>query len=413
MQHRNVRSSAAGFAAVALALGACSGEITGENVVEQPGLRHPSAEGSLVTVDVHPDGLDLRYEGAAPRFLIGDVVWGSEGPGYLRKVTAVSGDGGAIHLATVDAALEDGFQQIQIEGGVTLTPLTPTLPVAFDETFTMTGTDGTQYAVHVQYAAPTLTPVASGNGMTVTWQIPELALSISDAQGRGTLTLSARELEVDKTVTLDAGMDWSWGRLKDLRFVVDDHSRYALKQLAVNVSGQVPLLDQHIPLLADPALATVPVGPLVFTLGGQVDLGLDAVLSAAGELHTTGDVAVSTAGRSGVTWDGAFHPITELTTTVDSAFTGVQLTGRADLSADVSLAGRLRFALYGIAGPELYGTITPVAADLSADPAGWKLALAASATGGVRFVLPFVKLDQLDLPFGSWSQTYYQTSGTW
>src|SRR4029079_19512448 len=124
-------------------------------------------------------------------------------------------------------------------------------PVAFDETFTMTGTDGTQYAMHVQYAAPTLTPVASGNGMTVTWQIPELALSISDAQGRGTLTLSARELEVDKTVTLDAGMDWSWGRLKDLRFVFDDHSRYALKQLAVNVSGQVPLLDQHIPLLAD------------------------------------------------------------------------------------------------------------------------------------------------------------------
>src|SRR6185436_12452532 len=140
-----------------------------------------------------------------------------------------------------------------------------------------TGADGTSYAVHVQYATPTLTPVASGNGVTFTWDIPELALTIRDAQGIGALALSARELRVVKTVVLDAGMSWSWGKLKDLRFVVDDHSTYTLAQLSVRVSGQVPLLDQHIPLLADPALAAVPVGPLVFTLGGSLDLDLGAV----------------------------------------------------------------------------------------------------------------------------------------
>src|SRR5262245_44847976 len=87
--------------AFALAGAACTGQITGESVVAKPELRQPSAEGDLVEIHVLPDAIDLRYDGVVPTFATGDVVWGTEDTGYLRKVTAVRAEGASIHLDTV------------------------------------------------------------------------------------------------------------------------------------------------------------------------------------------------------------------------------------------------------------------------------------------------------------------------
>jgi hypothetical protein len=407
MHHRTLIASA-------LALAACSGEITGETVVTKPDVRQPSAEGDLVSIVVLPGALELRYDGVAPAFHIGDIVWGTEGPGYLREVTAVEADQATVRLATVDAALDDAFDEIHVEESDGIAPMAPTLPVARDERLTMRGADGVDYAVDVRYAQPTFSPIQSGGAVTFMWSIPELAITVIDPDGAVRLTLAAREVRVDKTITVDAGLDWTAGHLDELHFIVGDDSRYVVGQLAVAIEGTAPLFDQAIPLVENPAIAIVPVGPLVFTLGAKLELGLDALVSGAGELHTTGDGAVVTSTRTGLTWDGSFHPIDERSVFLDADVGTVELgDAHASVDAAVSLQGSVRFALYGVAGPELYAAVTPVDADLTADAQGWQLAVAASATGGLRFVLPFVPVDELQLDFGTWEQTYYETDGTW
>src|SRR5262249_3175487 len=154
--------------------------------------------------------------------------------------------------------------------------------------------------------------------------------------------------------------------------------------------GTVPLFDQAIPLLNDPALASLPVGPFVFTLGGAVNLNVNAVLTAAGEVHTKNNVAITTTSHSGVTFDGSFHPVNDRDTHVHSTLPGVESNRKASPDASVAIAGSVRFALWGVIGPELYGQVTPIDAAFTAEVPGWKLALAANASGGVRFVLPFV-----------------------
>jgi len=408
--HRNF------LAFAALSLAACTGEITGDAVVAKPELRQPSLEGDLVSIVIQPDLLELRYDGAVPTFHVGDIVWGTEGSGYLREVTSVDAHGVVVDLKTVDASIDDGFDEIHADStDATIVPMAPSLPVARDEHLALTGTDGRTYDVQVQYAQPTFTPAESlTTGVAFAWEIPELSITVTDPSGVGRLTLTARSLRVEKALSLEAGLDWSWGHLDELHFIVADDSSYSLQQLSVAIDGSVPLLDQAIPLFDDPALAVVPVGPLVFTLGARIDLGLSAILSGATELHSTSDVSLVTSSRSGVTWDGAFHPVDERSSTFDGDLGPVALGDtHATLSAAVAVLGSVRFALYGVAGPELYGQVTPVAADLTANPQGWHLALAANASGGLRFVLPFVPIDQLDLPFGTWEQTYYQTGGGW
>jgi hypothetical protein len=407
---------ALGAALTAVAATACTGQIDGEGVVTKPELRQPEAEGHLLDAIVEPDALTLRYDGAVPGFRVGDVVWGTAGTGYLRKVTGVRVDGNTVHLATVNADINDGFEEIHLDGTTAaMTPMTPTLPVAHDEHITLMA-GPVAFDVHLRYAEPVFGPPQGvPGGAAFSWELPEVQVEISEATtGQVSLSFTAKKLKVEKTVTLDAGMNWSWGKLHDMRFLVDDHTTYSLDELAVNVDGTVPLFNQAIPLLHDPALATLPVGPFVFTLGGALDLNVNAVLTAAGEVHTKNNVAITTTAHSGVTFDGSFHPVDDRTTHVDSTFTGVDFgTSHATLDASVGLAGSVRFALWGVIGPELYGQVTPIDASVTADVQGWKLALAANATGGVRFVLPFVKPDQLQYDFGSWEQTYYQTSGAW
>jgi hypothetical protein len=406
MHHRTLIASA-------LALAACSGEITGETVVTKPDVRQPSSEGNLVSIVVLPDALELRYDGVAPAFHVGDIVWGTEGPGYLREVTAVEASAQIVRLATVDAELGDAFDEIHVDESDGIAPMTPTLPVARDERLTMRGADGIDYAVDVRYAQPTFSPLQSGGSITFLWEIPELAITVTDPQGLARVTLTAREVEVSKTITVDAGLDWTAGQLEELHFIVGEDSRYTVQEIAVAIEGSAPLLDQAIPLVENPAIAVVPVGPLVFTLGAELELGLDALVSGAGELHTTGDGAVVTSTRTGVTWDGTFHPIDERSVFLDADVGTLELgDAQASIDAAVALRGTVRFALYGVAGPELYGEVTPVDADLTADAQGWDLAVAASATGGLRFVLPFVPVDEYQLAFGTWEQTYYQADGT-
>jgi hypothetical protein len=410
-------------AALLAALAACTATVDNRQVVDDPELgvtgevapraeaRKPAELGALVDTVVEPDAVTLTYQSFAPDFAVGDVILGEEGPGYLRRVVGVEVDGATVRLATVNAELAEAFESVDLEApAVNLIPDAPVRVPATDTTTTLVADDGTVYTAHIEYGEAQTARAAS---VDFAWEFPDLKVVLEDPSGHVAFTLSAQKLRVQKKLTLDFGVHWKVFKLDDMRFIVDDDTTYSIDRFSVQVDGHLPKFSQQIPLIESPVLATVPIGPFVFTIGGGVGLGVDALLSAAVELHTTSDVSLTTHSRRGVTFDGTMHPINEGDVVVDADVGGIEV-GRADatLDASVFVTGHVNFALYGVIGPELYGQIAPVVAKLNVGIAGWNLALSVRASGGLKFTLPILKVDPLNFDFGTFQKQYYQTSGT-
>src|SRR5687768_13763913 len=106
---RSVSKSMTAALLVALA-GACTATVENHQIVDDPEVgvtgevatrseaRRPAELGTLVDTVIEPDSVTLRYDSAAPAFLVGDVILGEEGTGYLRRVTAVETDGNTVTL---------------------------------------------------------------------------------------------------------------------------------------------------------------------------------------------------------------------------------------------------------------------------------------------------------------------------
>jgi len=409
------------FAAlVAAALGACTVNVEGDviddgsgtSVVSNSRSRRPADDSNLIDVSVEPDALTLRYNGDAPDFAAGDVLVGSEGPGYLRKVTGVEDRGDSVRLTTVNADIGDAFDRVDV--AVDDVPVTPDQPIvvpASDETHQLVADDGTVYTAHVSYEQGQSD--ARSASVNFAWEFPGLSIELTDPSGNVTFSLSAENVRVEKTLGLDFASHWAFFKLNDLRFIVDDDTVYSVEKFKVTVRGQLPKFSQSIPLIESPVLATIPIGPLVFTVGGGLRIGVDALISGTAGLETTSSVSLSTHSRRGVTWDGSIHPVDESGADVDADVGSIQV-GQAQVSLDASffIAGHLNFALYGVVGPDLHAKIAPVAAHLSAGINGWDLSLGAKASAGLSFGLPAFHIDAVNIDFLDWSQQYYQTSGT-
>jgi len=412
------------WAALATALiGACSVTVDNNQIVDDPKVgvtgevaartetRRPAELGSLVDAKVEADSITLTYAATAPTFAAGDIVLGEEGGGYLRRVLAVEEQGDKVQLFTENAELGDAFESVDLEApSVVLTPDQPMNVPATERTTTLTAVDGTVYTAEISYDEGNTARAAS---VDFAWEFPDLKVVLKDPSGNVAFTLAAQKLRVEKKLTLDFGVHFKVFKLNDLRFVVSDDTKYSIDRFSVQVDGRLPKFSQTIPLIESPVLATVPIGPVIFTIGGGVGIGVDALLSAAVELHTTSDVSLTTHSKRGVTWDGQPHRINEGDFVVDADVGGVEV-GRADATLDASMfvTGHINFALYGVAGPELYGQIAPVVAKLQVGIRGWNLALSARASGGLKFTLPIFKIDPLNFDFGTWQQQYYMTSGT-
>jgi len=380
-------------------------------VTRRAEARQPAQLGTLRDTAVEPDAVTLTYDGAAPEFAIGDVIVGSEGPGYLRRVTGVAPRGAQVRLATVNAELGDAFERIDLQApAIAVVPDAPIQLAATDRTTTLTADDGRVYTARVQYDRPT----ARAASLDLAWELPSFRIVLSDPSGNIAVTIQAEKLRLKKTLTLDFAMHWTVLHLDDLRFILDDQTTYSIDRLSVDVHGQLPRFSKEIPLFESPVLATVPIGPLVFTIGGGVGVGVDALLSAAVELHTTSDISLTTRSRRGLTFDGTTsHAVNEGDATLDADVGAIEV-GRADVTLDASvfLTAHVGVALFAIAGVDLHAKASPVVAHLAVGLPGWSVALSAQVTGGLGFTLPLLNLTPFSFSFGTFDYPYYTGSGT-
>jgi hypothetical protein len=374
-------------------------------------VKKPAELGTLRETVIDGDAVTLTYDGDAPAFAEGDVILGTEQQGYLRRVTGVEVQGQTVRLATVAADVGEAFDSLDIEApSVRVQPEQALTVPATDRDTRLVADDGTVYTAHVTYEAAATPRSAS---VDFAWEFPDLKIDVADPTGHVVFSASAQRLRVNKQLVLDFGVHTKFFKVDDMRFIVDDTTKYSIDRFSVQVEGKLPRFSQSIPLIESPVLATIPVGPFIFTIGGGVSIGVDALLSAAVELHTTSDVSLTTRGKRGVTWNGSFHPVNETSFDVDTDVGTVEV-GRADatLDADLFVNGHINFALFGVAGPELFGKITPVSSHLTVGFFGWKVTLSAKASGGVSFVIPVLRLEPFRFDFPSFQKQYFEKSGT-
>src|SRR5689334_10929111 len=105
-------------------LGGCAGESSGavtSGSTSGPGVveiarpvelaaraRVPEKEPGFVAAEVHDGRLAIEHDGGLPAFTVGDVLGGTQGGGYLVRVTAVQIiDATHVTLATAPAALTE------------------------------------------------------------------------------------------------------------------------------------------------------------------------------------------------------------------------------------------------------------------------------------------------------------------
>jgi hypothetical protein len=391
----------------------CTGEIVapgtpdpGAGVTFSAGLHVPASEGANEVV-VEPDSLRIYFDGEPPAYTAGEVVYGTEGPGYLRRIDSVEQDGHKVVLHTEQAALGDAFDQVQVDQVVAVVPSESSPRIAPTWRRQQVVIAGTTYTAEIRHDAPIAHPDARALTTSFVWEFPRLSITLTDPQGHLALELSADKLRIERTISLDMKVDFGFFKLKQLRFIDEEDTHASIEGLSVSATGSLPLAEASIPVFDAPALAVVPVGPLVFTVGASVELGADVSLATAAEIHTTSGVSYHAWHRQGVTWDGSFHVVDESTHEADTNF------GRLDASvtplqasASVFVTAGLRFALFGIVGPELFGRVTPLAADLTFGTDAVDGTLSASASAGARLKFPFFSLAGTSVTFASWSQQY-------
>jgi hypothetical protein len=393
--------------AAAVVMAGCTGDVSGPGpgVRLSETVRLPASEGALEVV-VEPDTLRIYFEGEPPAYAVGEVVYGTEGPGYLRRITQVERDEHKLVLHTVDADFGEAFQDVNIEQVVTVVPDPGAARIAPTWRKQEVMIDGVRYVAEIRHDAPIAKAVPQSLTTSIVWEFPRLSITLTDPQGNLALQLSAENLRIEKQITLDVKVDFGFFKLKELRFVDEEDTHASISGLSVVATGALTLADVSLPVFAAPALAIVPVGPLVFTVGASVDLGASVGLSGQAEVRTTGGVGYHTWRRSGVTWDGGFHVIDESTADADTSFDGLSASAAVSASAEVSVTGALNVKLYGVAGPEVFAKVSPLVADMTFSTSAVDGTLSASASAGARFAFPFFKLAATSVTFASWSHEY-------
>jgi hypothetical protein len=391
--------------ALAVLVAGCTGQIEGPAEVKLAAATHQPAEDGAFDVVVEPDALRVYFEGEPPAYQVGEIVYGTEGPGYLRRIESIERDAHKLVLHTTQASFEEAFEDVHVAERVLVSPAAAAriAPTWRSEDVVIRGQ---HYVAEIRHDAPVAGEVPQALTTSFVWEFPRLSITLKDASGNLALQVSAEKLRIEKQITLDVKVDFGFFRLKELRFVDEEDTRTTLEGVSVQATGALTLADVSLPVFDAPALAIVPVGPLVFTVGARIDLGASLGMSGVAELHTTSQVGFHSYRKSGVVWNGDYQFIDESTNDADADFGPVAASGSVSASAAVSVTGALNVKLYGVAGPEIFARVTPLAADLTIGTEGVDGTLSASASAGARFAFPFFSLAGTSVTFASWSHEY-------
>ncbi|WP_456787739.1 Ig-like domain-containing protein, partial [Cellulomonas sp. P5_C5] len=297
--------------------------------------------------------------------------------GALRRVVAVHDLGSTVVLDTVNATLQETFNELHVHQRITGTPPAPATSqgtgVAAATDLSLSLIDHTwanEYAFHVCYDAHmtefSLCPEDEdedepgeddGPDTGTEHEISgEIAVTAKDS-----LTF-ALDAEVDIDIQRDSWLDLT-PSLHQVSFVLVGDQKIEIERaiegsLSASAGASVEgspreLLDKYFPSLHLPPV-TVPTGlvPLVFT--PQIELSLTGALEATASLEMTTEVTLHEELGVRYTQKDGWQGVHDVKSNPETAWAGT-LEGEASVTGEAKLS----FDLYDMAGPFVSTSITP------------------------------------------------------
>lgn len=337
--------------------------------------RLPEREGHLVRVEVYDDHLVFHYDAPPSSPLAVDaVVAGVEGGGYLRRITAITSDGGNVWTAQTDHAelgdlIQEGHFRARMEPG----------------TNSFQAVDG-----------------ASVDGLD--WSGPEIPVGACTVAAGGTVEVRPA---LGANVGMDIDMDFrvcrrGWhigGCLRSAHFIAEGSVTAGAEVTTdrnVTVSCERDLIPEATAnRLARKWTTTFMVGPVPVIITHT--LAPTATASISGTIGT-GDTTLSASGRvairagaeyRGGSWQRVWEPSAS-----GSASVTTQECGDLTLSAEIASGIEYKLKIYDAAGPEIaYGP--SVSGEFSADfgATEWTAEVRAGLSGSIGASLEVPVID--------------------
>lgn len=279
----------------------------------------PESLAPVTDAQVLPDTLVLTYDRAGVAIPVGAIVWGTSGPGYIRRVVGVSEQGATVTLATEPAGIDDAATDglfgahdvtLQLRGATCVADCLPGV------------------GIEVVEVPGARAPLSVGRSLRFTF--PELSYPAIDPVVR----LTSLELEIGVKVDVEVG-------IFPPRFLLvgrPEAEFHGTTSLTASIS--------HTWKLGKFVLAPVPIGPLMFVLEIEPEIELSAEAGLAyragftASVHAESDLRWTTTGGGSARLSGG-------ATSIFTPEAGFMWTGQLELAARLPLA----FKLMGAIGP--------------------------------------------------------------
>ncbi len=321
----------------------------------------PSEEGELKNVHIYHDttnidSLKLIFSGAKPTYKANDILVGTEGSGYLVKVTSepiVRGD--TLIIKTALAKFTEAFEDAYIDTVIQVKPqekMKMNLK-AVDTIYTAT-VKGKNYNIHLKYDTPLFFPGKSTKSEKYgfCWTFPNIKIEIKNPANNTSFSLSADTLIVSKDLSIDFKLDLEWFQIKRVRLVKIENEGFRF--VGLSLKGEPIDNDFSIPLLDIPVLAAIPVGPIVLTVGFKIKLGSEVHIGAEAKWDCV--VSYDQHTEVGGDWyDDTWHNVYEKNITPILTLNDIlpAVSGYIKVDAPyIDVIGDI--SLYSVIGPEFY-----------------------------------------------------------
>ncbi len=312
----------------------------------------PEQDSSVTEVIVDSSRVILIFSsGFVPNIQVGDIIVGTSGLGYLRKVQAVRISNDTMYLTTEQASLSEVILSGEMDTLMAINPPSPR-PQRIRIDTTIQTRSGTFRILEtgdpVRFVPTRSTYVFKFPNLNITLRLPngEIAAQIH----LDTLKFIMNK-EVDFHLRYDSG-------LREFRWILNSNDSLEFNGLTMELMADISGIDS-IPIGPQPLFGkSVTIFfhgiPVVIYFKFYLSAGLDAFLSAEAEAQILGSYGISTHFAAGAEYeDGTWNTVWNKS-----------LRGFSDINPNLSyslsthleefIKGKLRVLVYGVLGPGIW-----------------------------------------------------------
>ncbi len=323
------------------------------------------------------DCVSFFYHGASSPLEVGDIIVGTEGGGFLRRLTAIDENNGKITTDTEFVTLAEAIKAGTLDGTVTFN----------QDDFVKSGV-----------------PLAKANDMTIDLS----GITIYSKDGV-TVSISRGSLTINPTLSLNAV--FADNKVSSLKVLTEGDIALDLN-LRVKATGtlhdQISWETNIIPPITKPFVFMIGPVPVVGTASLSIPFGVSGTLTGSASVEsgfdTTSHVKLG-AQLNGGAW-------TNLSSFSNDGVNGhpIVVTLAAGMGVDVYCKVMAGLNLYGVSN--LTGYVQPyVAADANFIPSPFLFVLTAGINGGIGYELGIFGFNLIDkdwfFPGPSWELYRY------